>query len=255
MLTRIAIFVLLFLLLIATTPARAASEATAQPADWQFGADAYLWAAGMGGKTADGDTIDVPFDKLIDKLNLGFMGTVHMRYGRWHLSTDVLYMQLEEENNGQVTVPGGLNVKVNATAKMDAWVVTPVVGYSIIDTEQVRMEALAGARYLYMSVELDLLGPRGGSKNISQAGDVWNGIIGIRGNVNLIKNWYLPYYLDIGAGDSQFTWQAMAGVGYQINTTVDVVAAYRYLEWRFKDNETFDRLDMSGPIVGLRFRF
>ena len=73
--------------------------------------------------------------------------------------------------------------------------------------------------------------------------------------MNLSKNWYLPYYLDMGAGGSKFTWQAIGGVGYRINKTVDVVATYRYLEWTFNDNKILDTLNMSGPLIGVRFQF
>lgn len=59
----------------------------------------------------------------------------------------------------------------------------------------------------------------------------------------------------MGAGDSDYTWQAMAGVGYRVNQMVDVVAAYRYLEWKFEDNKVIDTLDISGPLVGLKFQF
>ena len=105
-------------------------------------------------------------------------------------------------------------------------------------------------------LELDITGPfRERDNNISDSGDVWDGIVGIRGNVSLDKNWYVPYYADMGTGESAFTWQVMAGFGYRISKVVDVVAAYRYLFWKFEDNKVLDKLYISGPLVGLRFRF
>jgi opacity protein-like surface antigen len=255
MLCGFPLFVFLFLLLTTGMPTRAAAEETERKAGWQFGADVYLWMASIGGKTAGGDNIDVSFSDLLSKLKFGFMGVLQARNGKWHFSTDVLYMKLEADNSGQLTVPDGSQLKVNSTVKVAAWVVTPAVGYSVIDTEQVRMEVLAGARYLYLNPELELQVPGVGSRNISDSGDVWDGIAGIRGEVNLSKNWYVPYYLDLGAGNSEFTWQAAAGVGYRINKAVEVVATYRYLEWQFKDNKVLDNLHFSGPLVGLRLLF
>jgi len=120
------------------------------------------------------------------------------------------------------------------------------------------MEVLAGARYLWLKPELDLhvTGPlKSRDKSISDSGDVWDGIVGIRGNVNLDKNWYVPYYVDIGTGDSTLTWQWMAGFGCKVSKVVDIVAAWRYLSWKFDDNKVLDKLYINGPLVGVRFRF
>jgi opacity protein-like surface antigen len=256
--SRLALFTLIFIMLAAAIPISASAEEIAQPQGWQFGADIYMWISGMGGETAGGDTIDVPFDTLIENLDFTYMGAFHARNGKLHLSTDVIYMDLEGDNSGRVTLPGGNEIKAEATVKFQSWIVTPAVGYSVLDTERVRMEVLAGARYLYMKPELefDITGPLDSRGNdISTSGDIWDGIVGIRGEMNLAENWYVPYYADLGTGDSDYTWQAMAGVGYRINRMVDVVAAYRYLEWKFEDNKVFDTLNISGPLVGLRFRF
>jgi len=72
--------------------------------------------------------------------------------------------------------------------------------------------------------------------------------------VNLTKKWYLPFYGDVGTGDSDLTWQVLAGIGYKFKW-FDVVAAYRYLDWDFDDNPAIDDLNFSGPIVGIKFVF
>jgi opacity protein-like surface antigen len=241
----------------------AAAEETARKDGWQFGANLYLWGASVGGKTASGDDIDVSFSDLLDDLEFGFMGGVGARNGRWSLMTDAMYMKLKQENNGQVTAfvgPRGNEIKidVDATVKLRVWVVTAAVGYSIVDTDRVRLDVIAGARYLWVKpgLDLDISGPlQPRDKNISDSADILDGIVGIKGNVNLDKKWYVPYYADIGTGDSAFTWQGLAGVGYKISKVVDVVAAYRYLYWKFEDNKVLDKLDFSGPLVGMIFRF
>jgi opacity protein-like surface antigen len=177
--------------------------------------------------------------------------------------TDAMYMKLKQDNNGQVTAFVGpreneIKIDVDATVKLRVWVVTAAVGYSIVDTDRVRLDVIAGARYLWVKpgLDLDISGPlQPRDKNISDSADILDGIVGIKGNVNLDKKWYVPYYADIGTGDSAFTWQGLAGVGYKISKVVDVVAAYRYLYWKFEDNKVLDKLDFSGPLVGMIFRF
>jgi opacity protein-like surface antigen len=254
-----AIFVMaIFFLLAAAFSAGASEKGSPQPQGWQFGADLYLWIIEFGGKTTGGEDIDVPFDEILENLDFAFLGALQARNGRWHLSTDVNYLNVEGDNSNRLILPGGNEFKADATVKMESWVVTPVVGYSFVSTEDFTMEALAGARYLYIKPELDfdITGPlnvRGRSGSDSE--DVWDGIAGIRGEANLAEDWYLLYYADLGTGDSDMTWQALAGVGYRLGQAMDVVAAYRYLEWKFEDDKVLDSLDISGPLVGMRFRF
>ncbi|MFC1825261.1 hypothetical protein ACFL9T_21330, partial [Thermodesulfobacteriota bacterium] len=68
------------------------------------------------------------------------------------------------------------------------------------------------------------------------------------------EKWYMPFYGDIGAGDSDLTWQAEAGFGYKFKH-FDVVATYRYLDWDFEDNSAVDDLNISGPLIGIKFVF
>ena len=47
----------------------------------------------------------------------------------------------------------------------------------------------------------------------------------------------------------------MAGFGVRVSNVVDVVAAWRYLYWKFDDNKALDNLYINGPGVGVKFRF
>ena len=66
--------------------------------------------------------------------------------------------------------------------------------------------------------------------------------------------WFIPFHLDIGTGESDFTWQGFAGLGYRFKS-LDVLVGYRYLYWDFEDNAALDDLDVSGPGAGVRFYF
>jgi len=83
---------------------------------------------------------------------------------------------------------------------------------------------------------------------------IWDGIVGVKGHVNLSKNWYLPHYADIGTGSSNVTWQVFGGVGYRFKR-LDLVAAYRYMDYNFDDSDAFADLNLHGPFVGVKFRF
>ena len=55
--------------------------------------------------------------------------------------------------------------------------------------------------------------------------------------------------------ESDLTWQAMAGVGYNASDSWDIVATYRYLAWEFDSSAAVSDLDFSGPMLGAIFRF
>jgi opacity protein-like surface antigen len=51
------------------------------------------------------------------------------------------------------------------------------------------------------------------------------------------------------------TWQVFGGVAYAFEKC-ELIAGYRYLDWDFKsDNKAFNDLNLSGPMLGVRFRF
>jgi hypothetical protein len=64
----------------------------------------------------------------------------------------------------------------------------------------------------------------------------------------------MPYYVDVGAGTSKFTWQALLGVAYTFGWG-DVVLSYRHLNLQDDNNEVFRKFTLSGPSIGATFRF
>jgi hypothetical protein len=150
-----------------------------------------------------------------------------------------------------------LGVGLDADITIKAVVATPTVGYNLIDTEKGSLNVIGGARYLWIDVPVDLktvVGPTTRSDSLSPSGSGWDGIVGVRGQVNLAPKWYAQYYLDGGAGKSKSTWQGYAGVGYRFKN-VDAVAGYRYLHYKFEDSSDLDELTVKGPQIGVKWGF
>ena len=213
---------------------------SAQDPGWQFTAEVYLWCASVGGKTASGSDIDVDFDDILDKLEIGFMGLLGAQKGKWSLWTDVIYLAVKDDT----TV-----YNEPLSAELSGWIVTPAVGYNLVETERVRIDVVGGARYLYLDLDL-----RYGSIPVEDSGSVWDGIVGVRGSFNLTEKLYLPYQLDIGTGESDFTWQGFGGIGYRFKW-FDVIGAYRYLKWDFGSGKELDDLELHGPFGGIKIVF
>jgi hypothetical protein len=84
----------------------------------------------------------------------------------------------------------------------------------------------------------------------------WDAIVGVRGRLTFGegRRWFAPYHLDVGTGESDITWQAMAGLGYSFGWG-DVLAAWRYLDYDMKSGETIESLNFNGPLVAAVFRW
>ncbi len=255
MMKRKVLLVLLLIALAASFYGIAAAEETAQSEKWEFDAAIYLWGASIGGKTGTGGDIDISFDDLLSNLEMAFMGAVGVRKGKWSLMLDAIYMDVK--GTGSVTIPvDELLLDINGSLELTAWVFTPSVGYNLFKTERIYLDVLAGARYLYLKTDAKFnfsapLPPIQKRDTVSDS--IWDGIVGIRGQVNLNKNWYLPYYADIGTGSSNITWQLFGGIGYRFKW-LDLILAYRYMEWNFDDSNAFEDLTLHGPFIGVKFR-
>jgi len=244
-----------------THPFIAKAADTVSGNDWQYAASLYFFAPGINGSTASGSDIDVSFDTLLDNLNMTFMGAFEARKGKWSALADVLYLNVGANDGAQVplTDPLGrpLGIDADANLKLRGWVLGAVGGYNVYDTTQASVDVIAGLRYLEMkaSFGLGLQGQRPGQAIESDAGAVvWDGVVGVKGRANLTGDWFVPFYLDVGTGDSDLTWQALAGVGNRFDWG-DVSLTYRYLKWDLGSSSPIDDISFSGPQLTATFRF
>lgn len=235
---------------------------------WQQRILVYGWFPSVNGTLnfdipGTGGSASADASDLVDGLQGVFMGTYEARKQKWAFLADVIYLNLSNSDDKLVSVPvgpGSGTVKLDAEQSMKAWVLGLYGGYNVYQTERMSTDVVAGVRYLSVDadVKLNVTGPLPptlpGAK-LSQSVDLWDGIIGVRGKATINDKWYLPYHLDIGAGDSDFTWQAMVGAGYRFNSWGDVVLAYRHLEYDEGNDGLLQDVSFSGPAIGINFRF
>jgi hypothetical protein len=242
--------------------------------DWKWQASVYGWFPSLSGKTSfppsgGGPSLDIDADSILDNLDFVFMGSIEGQKGRWGLWTDLVYIDLSASKSatrdftiGRQAIPVG--VDLNANYEIKAWAWTVAATYSVIATPDHSMQTLAGARLLDVEQKLGwqfngnvgaLPLAASGSSAVSES--MWDGIIGVKGRVSFGANreWFVPYYVDIGTGQSDFTWQGLIGIGYQFNKWGAVSAGWRYLDYEFESGKNLESLTLSGPIVGVTFRW
>ena len=223
---------------------------------WQFGANVYVWAAGISGTTSGDDHFTLSFNDIINNLDFTAMVGGEARKGKWSIIADIIYMDLSDKTNmtGNVLEPPVIT-EAKVKVSMTSWVVNMVGGYNFIDMDKLKLDLVAGARYLYIEPELSV-SLNNQSHNFSDSGDVLDPVVGLRGRTDLTDKWFLSYYVDWGTGDSESTAQALGGFGYHFKS-LDAFAGYRYIQWNLDNGpgQPLAYLDISGPYAGVRFRF
>lgn len=225
----------------------------APPDHWVYGAEIYLWGAGVAGKTARGDDIDISFSDIIDNLDLAFMGTLAAARDKYTLFGDFIYLNISHDDKTTANIIGN-PIKAKVEVKLKTFISTFGGAYSFLQTDSTRLNVLGGARYLGLDGSLKYDIENLAKNKVSNSDDNWDAIIGLRGKTNLNEKWYLNYYADVGTGDSDLTWQAVAAVNYRFRR-VDAAFGYRYLDYEFDDSDVIDNLNMGGPFAGIKFRF
>jgi hypothetical protein len=206
----------------------------------------------MKGHAVTGEDIEVPLHDVLDSLDFAFMGSLAARKDRWTLFADFIYVDVGEKDSIPLEEFPGLEADV----KLDLKQFTSTFGgaYQVYESGRSNFSLLAGGRYLSIDADLRLRVDPIINERIPDSASNWDFIVGGRGMLDLNERWYLHYYADIGAGDSDRTWQALGGVNYRFSK-VHATLGYAYLDWDFKKHSLLRDLTLSGPYVGLKFRF
>jgi hypothetical protein len=254
---------------IIVAPAAAAQQLSDE---WQFRAAIYGWLPDVKGSTtfpAGSGSINVDASQIISSLKFTFMGTLEAHKGRWGVFTDFIYLDVGGSKSGtrdltvgNVTLPPSITLDATLNIKSVVW--TLAGSYRVLTDADASLDVLAGARLLAMQQTLDWQFstdivylapvPRTGTSVLNV--NIWDGIVGARGRLafGADRQWFVPYYADVGTGDSQLTWQAVAGIGYVYHWG-EVFAAWRYLDYNFKSGSKIADVSFNGPGVGVAFRW
>jgi hypothetical protein len=253
----------------------------AQENELEFSLKPYIWFPFIDGDITFGDTpvgssgtprVSAGPADIFANLNYGILLGSELRKNKWSLFSDFVYLNLSAESSRVDAIDFGgtiVSAGVDTGTEVDfqQFLTTMVGGYQVIDDDNHQMDLISGFRYLWVEAELDwslaaaVIGPLGGGQTFARTGTleedkhVWNGVGGVRGKVRLWdSNWYIPYHADIGAGESDLTWQVFSALGYSWEKW-DVVLGYRHLVFDAGDDSLIDNISISGPILGASYKF
>jgi hypothetical protein len=106
------------------------------------------------------------------------------------------------------------------------------------------------------SGNIGALGLPGRSGRVDVSETNWDAIVGLKGVATLSEDrrWVLPYYVDVGTGQSKLTWQAFGGIGYSFGWGTTTLA-WRYLKYEFDSGAPIEDISLNGPFVGVTFQW
>jgi hypothetical protein len=253
------------------------AQAQAANEDWKFEATLYGWFPAIdtdlsfpisGGQTI-GVTKDLSMGDVLSALKMAFFGTFEAKKGKYGFWTDLAYADLggttaslRQVEGGRIPIP--LDVTSNLSLDLKTWIWTVAGTYNLVSNPDYSLDLVGGARMLDMTSALDYafspsvlghpLGGRSGRSEVSETN--WDAVVGVKGRAYFgdDRKWFVPYYVDIGTGQSQLTWQVNAGVGYQFGWG-SVIATWRYLDYDFKSDSKIESMSLNGPTIGVAFRW
>jgi hypothetical protein len=255
--------------------------------EWQYSVTPYLWLPTIDGALNYGPppggggnpNIEVGPTDWLDLLNFAVLVSGSARKGDFVVFSDFVYLSMSTKDSRvasaddtisgpgsptQIPIDGSLSLNTKTDLDGLAW--TLAAGYRIDETATSTMDAFAGFRYFGVDVKTrwsltsDIMAPGGGvllpaEGGVSSDTDLWDAIMGVRGQFDLgSEKWSVPYYLDVGTGKSELTWQAMAGASYAFSWG-ELLMMYRHLEYDQGSGGLLQSFSFSGPLVGARFSF
>ena len=241
--------------------------------DWQFAVRINGWFPDVSGETAftppgGDDEFSLNVEDVLDKVEFAALFTVEARKGRWGLFSDLVYSSVGDDASEVKARPlgrrqtGSLESTIDVDLDVDTWVWMAAGFYRVLQSDSLTLDLLAGMRYIDVEQELgwtvnstldgQSLPQRQG--NIEVAADNWDAIVGVRGRIPLTDSglWFVPFYLDGGAGDSDFTWQGATGIGYSMGRA-KIGLVWRHLEYDLGSDAELAEIELDGPAAEFEF--
>ncbi|MBK5967009.1 hypothetical protein CCR95_23800 [Thiocystis minor] len=243
----------------------AAADHPIEDGNWHTALRLYGWLPSVSGETRfdlgnGGGDATVDTSQILDAVKMSFMGSAQVRKGRWTGFTDLIYLRMGADQQGGIRLPAayGSGINVHADEELKGWVWTLGGGYTLWYNDRANVDLVLGARLFDLDSDLALsvTGPRNRTlpANLSASVTLWDAIIGVYGRVDLSSHWFVPYYLDVGTGDTELTSTGYTGVGYAFDWG-DLTLTYRYLYYDQGNDKTIEGLTFNGFAAGVNFRF
>ena len=211
----------------------------------------YGWLAGVTGDFtpfAGAPTLsfDNSFGDVLEDLDAAFFASGQFRSERLVVVADMSYASLSRDG----LVPPG----IPASGEVSQLAITALAGTRVEDGDDLKVDILAGARLWNLDgrVEVPLAGV-----SITPDQTFLDPVAAARANAKLAPRLSAILHADIGGFGvgSDFTYQLVATVNYQLGRSTWVSAGWRHLHLDYNDAGTAFEGSQTGPLFGITQRF
>jgi len=230
------------------------AHADSQGSDrWQSTLSLYAWGMNVDGTSSIGPVdsdVDLNFkDDLLDNLAGAFMFHYEAKKNKLTLFGDYMFSDLDPKTE----LPSGAEIDIDFKNKMwelgAAWDLTD-------STATTTWQIIGGIRSNKQEFRLQV-----GSPVLVSVNETWyDGFIGGRVRAPFGKSWHFVGRADIGAGDSDSVWNALAALDWRYAKWGSLMFGYRWLDYDYdngksgSDRYAYDALQY-GVVGALNFYF
>ena len=227
--------------------------------EWGVDTSIYAWLPIIETELEDGTKSEITRDDILKDFDIAALWAVQVWKGRWSLTSDFIFLDISSKTDVAL-LPNLPDLATIRKAGFTAWIITPNVGYTVLHDDRQKIDLYAGARYFRIegdvTIDIDPIGPGETltSQKESPSASQWDGIAGIRGYYSLSNKWFVPYSVNVGVGESDFTWGASAGCGYRFQD-LSAVFGWRYLSYDVGSDTILKDLTLNGPFAGVVYHW
>lgn len=221
----------------------------------------YGFFSSIEGTSGFGDVstdFDVPFDKILDNLDAGFMAFVHYQNNEWSFIADYFHVELGPSGTATGTIASvDVDVSINQT------IGEAFVGYRVHEQggsgPGMDVDLLGGLRYNQFDFGVDAAATTVGLTGSRSRSEEWvDGVLGVRTEYAYGNGWSAIGWADIGTGDGSSSYQLRADLSYTFANNIRLYGGYRFYHFEYdsggSDAFTIDA-DYSGPTIGISYQF
>lgn len=231
-----------------TDKTTAEKTATATDGDWHLIVSPYLWFPGVHGTLGSGErtaSVHASVGDLLSHFRIGLMGTADLRHKRLLLPVDMIWIRLGDDK--ALPFPGF--GQSSADVRASQFVLTSKIGYRVVDSGVLKIDALTGFRYWHVGQNLQF-NPSGAE--FSGSLDWVDPLVGGRIQAALSPRVSVTIAGDVGGwgAGSQLDYQVVGLLGYRIKPSWTLQAGYRYLYVNYRSGGVIFDAATSGVMFG-----
>jgi hypothetical protein len=203
---------------------------------------------GSGGGSSGGGA------EVLSKIDFAAMLRAEMARGHWGAMLDYIFVSLAD----QTTYSPLPAISIDIEGDLDLEVLE-LGGFYRLSGEARGLDLMLGLRRIDVDLGIVINRQSQSPQPLQIAAEINDAFVGARYLLPFGERWNLTLRGDYGFGDSDGTLNAIASIGVRFNETFGMNFGYRHANIKFEEDIEGSREDtdisLSGPFVGLMFRF